>query len=187
MAKSPKRSQEDDTGTMPIEEMSEFIILANKMKVKLDDKRPFRKVECLNNVGVEPFKFKPHIILGTCLFDRLSSKEKLAVIAHELSHLKMRHVFVGAGSIVVSTMMILLSVPRGSWIASIMVLTALFMGFWVASYLCEYWADCVALRYTKDKDSFISAIRKLEPPERWNIDYETHPSINRRVAKLSRK
>lgn len=186
MAKSSKRSQKEDADILPIEEKSEFINLANIMKVKLNDKRPFRKVESLNNIGVEAFKLRPSVIVGMCLYERLDSKERLAIMAHEFAHLKMHHGLVRAGSIFMSVIIVLLTVPNGSCVSSIMIIMALFIGFWVASYFSEYWADTVAVQYTNDKDSFISALRKLESPERWTVDYESHPSISHRVAKLSK-
>lgn len=164
----------------------DFKALAKMMKVKLDDKRPFIKVECLDSIGVEAFKFKPHVIIGTRLYDRLSSKERLAVIAHEFAHIKMRHILVEAVSILALGIMVFHTVPSASLVSGIMVMTAIFMAFWISSHLCEYWPDSVAIRHTQDKDSLISALKKLEPPEKWNVDYETHPSTSQRTARLSK-
>ena len=185
------RRKKDGDEAIPHEESAAFSRLAKEMQVSLQDKRPFRKVKHLSNIGTQtwslkPFSLKPYIIIGEDLYDRLNRDERLSVIAHEFAHLKMHHHGIRSISVLVPFFLILWTAPLGI-VRAIMGITAALLGLWAASYLCEYSADRVAIRYVKDKASFISALKKTEPPDRWNVDYETHPSVNRRIARLSKE
>ena len=174
-----------------IEGLDDFIQLAKKMNVKLNKKNPFKKVRNLDNIGADLFERR--IILGDKLFDRLNHAERLAVVAHELAHFKMVHAGVQLASMLLLWVLMVLFLPQAPesmlllLISFFMQIVALFLGFSVSSYLCEYWADCVAVGYTKNKEAFISALQELDSSDKWDFEYVTHPSINSRVARLNMK
>jgi len=115
------------------------------------------------------------------------------VIAHELAHFKMNHALVQLGSILFAWILVYKCLPKEpesilvliiSWL---MVIAAIFLAFSISNYLCEYWADCVAIKHTKNKAAFISALKKLKPRDRWAVQYVDHPSTNCRVSRLNKK
>lgn len=174
-----------------IDGLDDFIKLAEQMKVKLNKKHPFKKVAMLDNIGADPNMMQ--IILGEILFNRLEHSERLAVIAHELAHLKMYHILVQLGSTLFALELIYKCLPKepGSLllitIYTLMMIAAMFLAYCASGYLCEYWADCVAVSYTKNKVAFISALKKLRQEDSWDIQYMEHPSINHRISRLNRK
>ena len=70
-------------------EISEFNDLAKRMGVKLHRKRPFGIRKGLNNAYANCLTGQ--IIFGEDLLQKLGSQERLALAAHEFTHLKQNH------------------------------------------------------------------------------------------------
>jgi len=187
-----KQTFKDRGETISKNDIDEFSRLARNMKVKLDNKRPYRKVKRLHDIGADLLRLRPRIILGEELYIALDDSERLAVMAHEFAHIKMKHLWVRVGSIAAALTLVLCGLPSYQlnlgqrFLCTGMILTTVFMAFWVSSYFCEYWADDVAAKYTKNKDVYVRALQKIQTENKWDSESVTHPSINSRVARLSK-
>lgn len=163
------------------------------------------------NAGFTGIGKAKRIILGDTLLYHFSEDEIETVFAHELGHYKHRHILLGILVGIASTFIGLFITSRLyagslSWFgfASITDLAALpLLGLWLSvfglvtsplgnalSRKHEREADRYAVRATKNKQAFISALRKLastnladpEPSKFVEFFFHSHPSIARRIA-----
>lgn len=163
------------------------------------------------NAGFTGIGKSKRIILGDTLVKEFSEEEIETVFAHELGHYKHKHIIVGIVVGILSTFIGLfvtaqlysVSLPWFGF-ASITDLAALpLLGLWlslfglvtspignVLSRKHEREADTFAVRTTKNKSAFISALRKLadtnladpDPHPLIEFLFHSHPSIARRIA-----
>jgi beta-lactamase regulating signal transducer with metallopeptidase domain len=63
--------------------------LTKEMKVKLDEKQPFVLRKGLNNAYYDLLHSR--IVLGDILFNKLETQERIALVTHELTHIKRNH------------------------------------------------------------------------------------------------
>jgi STE24 endopeptidase len=163
------------------------------------------------NAGFTGIGNAKRIILGDTLLYHFSEDEIETVFAHELGHYKHRHITIGIVVGVLSTFIGLFTTSKLYVLSlssfgfdSITNLAALpLLGLWLSifglvtsplgnalSRKHEREADRYAVRTTKNKHAFISALRKLastnlsdpEPSKFVEFFFHSHPSIVRRVA-----
>jgi STE24 endopeptidase len=166
------------------------------------------------NAGFTGIGKAKRIILGDTLLYHFSEEEIETVFAHELGHYKHRHIMIGMVVGVLSTFIGLFITSKLyavslSWFGfgAITDLAALpLLGLWLSVYGVvtsplgnalsrkhEREADRYAVRTTKNKHAFVSALRKLantnlsdpEPSRFVEFFFHSHPSIARRVAMVN--
>jgi Zn-dependent protease with chaperone function len=171
------------------EEFPEIIELAKDMEVELNDKKPLVLVENLNNIGYYPRNRQ--LILGKVLLKTLSHQEQRAVIAHEFAHakkwcgIKQWHSIRLLIFLFISFLLLYCTVPQQSQIIfGFLALSMLILVFIVISYWNEYSADSVAAKKTSI-ESTVMALKKTTTPQKWSVEYITHPSVNKRIARLN--
>jgi len=161
-----------------------FAMLAKRMSIELDKQHPFGLVKNLNNIGVNR---KRQIILGEDLLNKLDGSQQDAILAHEFAHLQkshlLREMLWACLPAVVVTLLIWFVWPQMLELAGVVGWAIMLMIAAIVSHLSEYEADKIAATYTQKK-SLISGLRKADCPNRWHFDYITHPSIERRIARL---
>lgn len=69
-------------------DMPDFMMLANKIGVKLNKRRPFGLRKGYNNAYAKP---NGQLVFGEILLQRLDREERLSLAAHELTHLRHGH------------------------------------------------------------------------------------------------
>lgn len=160
--------------------------LAERIGVKLNKKRPFGVIKGLNNAYSN--SLKNQVMLGEDLLKNLDKKQRLALVAHELTHLKQNHGsrFTIFSIIIAMLASISLSFSTGpAIISNLMIFATLIIAFVFISWKNEFDADKGAAYYV-NRESTISLLRNISPRSGWNEESETHPSINSRVSKLKR-
>jgi len=179
---------------IPEKDKAEFLQLAERMNIKLDSGQPFRKKAGMKNIGANVFRFRPYIIIGEELYNILEDSEKMSVMAHEFAHIRLLHLLIKVGSVGVMVALLMtiqqMYPPVGLCEKSIfgmMITIGGIVGLWIVTYVCEFWADSVAVDFTQDKQSFISMLKRLEEPDDRDRDFVTHPSTNDRIAKIDNK
>jgi len=182
-----------DSDEIPEEDIKAFLTLSRQMKVRLDDKKPFRYVQGLNDIGANIFQLKPYVLIDRAIYKTLDLNEKLSIMAHEFAHIKMCHIGFRALVVFIFLGVVYYTLPSsnlsilGRLIHLVTMLTAIFIALLISMYLGEYWADCVAMHYVQSKASFFSGIKKVVVPRLWGCDSITHPSINARISWINRK
>jgi Zn-dependent protease with chaperone function len=125
------------------------------------------------------------ITLDRKVFFALAPEERLALVAHELAHLRQHHslysVLMASGGSVVALLLLpspypVLSAP--AWAIGI-------SGMLIFRRLSEYQADQLAAKFA-DPQRLASALMKLSKERRSRVANLTHPSPSRRAAKLTR-
>lgn len=160
--------------------------LADEMKVKLNKKHPFALTEGLDNAFYDPLHGR--IVLGETIINKLETAERLALAAHELTHVKKNHYFIQfAGLPFILFIFVALTLRRElDWIFGLVFIASFCMLFPIVSRRMEYQADAGAASKTRI-DVVISQLRKTEDPKRWGRETVTHPSTNSRVNRLIRQ
>ena len=159
--------------------------LANTMGVKLHEALPFGIMEDFN--GARATLRPRQIIIGRNLFNRLEGQERLALVAHELTHLKENHSLKQILLPVLPAILACLTIPAEPRLISIAVIIATFTaGFAIVGKRNEHAADAGAAERTSNQ-IMISLLKKCSPPEKWSNDSETYPSIKIRIERLARK
>lgn len=167
-------------------EISEFRELAKQMGVRLHRKRPFGVKKGLNSAYAN--HLTKQIVFGEDLLQRLGMKECLALVAHELTHLKQNHWattfrwLVVAGLIVSSS----LSLAAGpAIVSSLICVAAMMIAFVFVNWGNEFAADRGA-GIQIGKVATISLLQSVVPASQWQHESETHPSIRSRISKLQK-
>jgi Zn-dependent protease with chaperone function len=129
--------------------------------------------------------WKDRIVLGEVLIQRLESQERMALVAHELTHVKKGHlvkeVLILPFIAIVITLLLLHREPDSVFCA---VCIALFLVlFPYISRRFEYEADAGAAHETSPTAT-ISLLKKTEVEERWGYESVTHPSIRAGLVEL---
>jgi Zn-dependent protease with chaperone function len=161
------------------EEMQKMV---KEMRVKLDKKHPFVVKIGLDNAYYDPMGGR--IGLGDVLLNRLVGQESMALVGHELTHIKKNHF------IKQFVLLFILYIPLGITLRREPDL--IFCAVWIALFLMlfpyvsrkfEFEADAGAA----DKSSpevIISMLKKTGTEEHWGRETVTHPSINSRIKRL---
>lgn len=170
-----------------IPEFTAYRELARQMGVKLNRKRPFGVQEGLKNAYADPLTGQ--VVIGDQLLRGLAPEQMLAVIAHELTHLKKNHAskMLLTGLLLACLVFAALShagAPRP--VAFLATFAAYMIAFVCVNQENEYSADSGAARQVGG-ESLIAALQEIVPRERWSIESETHPSVQDRVSRLRRK
>ena len=165
------------------EEMQKIV---KEMRVKLDKKHPFVLKVGLDNAYYDPLM--GHIALGDILFNKLETQERIAIVAHELTHTKRNHYAKQLFFLpVVLAILLILTLHREPDLVFWAVWIALFlMLFPHVSRRFEYEADAGAADKTSPEAS-ISSLKKTEVEERWGRETVTHPSIQSRIERLLKR
>lgn len=156
--------------------------LAERMRVKLDKEHPFVLRIGLDNAYYDLWNGR--IGLGDILVKTLERQERMALVGHELTHVKKNH-FVKLFVVLLLT-----------FIVSTFLLhrepDAVFCAVWIALFLAlfphlsrgfEYQADAGAAHET-DPATTISFLKKTDTEERWNRETVTHPSTRSRIRRV---
>lgn len=168
-------------------DMPEFKKIAEKMGVKLHNKHPFGIMKGLNNAYSIPLT--KQIIFGDVLLKKLGKQERLALAAHELTHIKQEHSFrhFPAFVLVVSVISLSLSLSPGpSIVSNLISVAALIIAFVFVNWKSEFDADSgaaiqVGARATTSLLDCIGSTGKKTQ------ESETHPSINSRISRIRAK
>jgi len=161
------------------EEMQKMV---KEMRVKLDKKHPFVLKMGLDNAYYDPLMGR--IALGDVLLNRLEGQERMALVSHELTHLKKNHFAKQIFLIFVLYIPLIITLHREQDLVFCAVWIALFlMLFPYVSRRFEYEADAGAADKTSPEAS-ISSLKKAEVEERWGRETVTHPSIESRIERL---
>jgi Zn-dependent protease with chaperone function len=180
-----------------MDEYSNFMRMAKEMGVEF--MCPFLEVKGLKNVGFDVSK--QQLVLGTDLWSQLTLEERNAIIAHEFAHAAKKHRipnwqycrralwFLLAAFLLWMTTKFALD-KTAFWFQFIfsllMASSLLTMIFTITGHNNEYEADLVAADKTNTQ-VFISALEHIEDsPDRRDVEYITHPSVNKRISRLQR-
>ncbi len=163
------------------------------------------------NAGFTGIGRSKRIILGDTLLRNFSPEEIETVFAHELGHYRYRHIIVGMAVGILSTFaglfvasrLYLWSMPWFGFTAMTDPAALPLLGLWLTVFSMvtsplgnmlsrkhEREADIYAVRTTRNKPAFISALRKLaqtnlaDPAPHPLVEFllYSHPSIARRIA-----
>lgn len=135
------------------------------------------------------------------LLKRMSQREVDYVMAHELTHLKLKHPaklgYALVGGWILGTVALSFSAPflHGSYVANyglMFIIISIFPYFWSRRF--EYSADAGAVAATADPRAAISALFKLSELNmmpihwsKWSEKWLTHPSSLRRARAIAQK
>ncbi len=189
--------------------------LCNKYKIDFEGIFTFNlsKNTKKANAGFTGIFKSKRIILSDTLMENFTDREILTVFAHELGHYKMKHI---SKNIIIGFVTILLTFYLTDNIYQkllnhwefyshykLSALPLLFLIFSILSLLLmplsnyisrifEYQADDFAIKSTQDKESFVSALKKLSkinladenPNPIIEFIFYSHPSIKKRIDKI---
>lgn len=166
---------------------AKFSDVAREQGVKLNSNRPFGVRKDYDNAYA--ILLTKQVIIGDLLLQRLSDQELLALLGHELTHIKQNHMV----RTVLWTMFVpaLVVLPLCFTVAPSMVrelvyCAAFFITFLFVSWHNEYSADAGAAAIAgPDATSYL--LQHVVPKEHWRRESETHPSVVNRVLKLKRQ
>lgn len=173
------------------DEYSSFTRMAKEMGVELTC--AFLKVRGLDNVGFDTSK--QQLVLGTNLWNEWNLEQQNAIVAHEFAHAAKWHripnwhnvriwlwCILAVFFVCMTTMGAL--AKEALWFQF---LFGLLMGFalvtlvlTIVSHHNEYAADLIAAERTNTQ-VLIEALGKIPLPD---VEYITHPSIDKRIARL---
>lgn len=158
--------------------------LVDRMGVKLDRKHPFVLKLGLDNAYSDPLMRR--VVLGDVLLDRLETQERMALVSHELTHLKQNHIIKQILPLFVLYIPLVFTLRREQdfvfgavWIALFMILLP------YVSRRFEYEADACAVGEISPEAN-ISLLKKTEAEERWDFETVTHPSIQSRIDRIEK-
>lgn len=150
--------------------------------------------------GCTAYVIGKHLVLGLELLKKLTFNERQAVVAHELGHIKEKHVLFR-----LVLMIPLLAIPFYSWstlyspifftesitqiILTVMIDVA-FLAYTILimilpNWFSEFRADTIAARFT-GKENIKLALLKFADEEKLGVASETHPSIYDRVKRIEK-
>jgi Zn-dependent protease with chaperone function len=158
--------------------------LVDRMGVKLDKKHPFTLKLGLDNAYSDPVMRR--VFLGDALLGKLETQERMALISHELAHLKGYHNIKRILPFFALYIPLVFTLPREQdvvfgavWIAFFMIL------FPHISRRFEYEADARAVREI-GPEANISLLKKAETEEGQDCETVTHPSIQSRIKRIEK-
>jgi len=160
--------------TVEIPIPNEIFSLANQMKVKI---KKLKVRPDLNNAYV----MGESVVLGEELVKNLNKTEIIAVVAHELAHIKGKHFavrFLSAISFSFFAYMAWMDLPPIMQLTS--TLAYLIVCMIAPNWILETRADRTAIRFV-GKKHLRSALRKLVKKEDRNKSSEEHPSVANRT------
>jgi STE24 endopeptidase len=167
------------------------------------------------NAALTGFGNSKTILLGDTLLKNFTTSEITTVVAHELGHLKKKHILkllllsaffslfiLKFSNLLLNFLFLKLNISMGS----IHVLPLLLIYLTVISFILlplqnlysrklEYEADSFAIQITKDKESFVSALNKLAdlnlanktPHPLIEAIFYSHPSIFKRIKAIKER
>ncbi len=164
------------------EEMQKVV---KDMGVKLGKKHPFVLKMGLDNAYYDPMG--GHIGLGDILLNRLVGQEPIALVSHELTHIKKNHHMKQFFLLLALCIPLAVTLRREPDLVFGVVWIALFLTlFPYVSRMFEFEADAGAADQTSTEVS-ISLLKKMEVEERWDRESVTHPSIDSRIERLRKR
>ena len=135
------------------------------------------------------------VMLTDYLLKHLTKREVDAIVAHELTHLKRKHLAVRA--VIFGTVLYLSIAIAGQWmrLGQVPLLLAIvFVAFYFVARINEWTADAGAVKITGDPEAMITGLVKVtrlnKLPIRWSKWNEwlmTHPSTMRRAEVIAKK
>jgi Zn-dependent protease with chaperone function len=158
--------------------------LVDRMGVKLNKKHPFILKLGLDNAYSDPLMRR--VVLGDTLLAKLETQERMALISHELTHLKENHNIKRILPLFIFYIPLVFTLRREQdlvfgavWIALFMILLP------YVSRRFEYKADACAVDETSPEAN-ISLLKKVEAEEHWDYETITHPSIQSRIDRIEK-
>lgn len=168
--------------TYKISDYEEMQKIVQEMKVKLNKKHPFVVKMGLDNASYDPLMGR--IVLGDVLLKKLKGQERMALVSHELTHVKKNHLGKQFAPLLVLYIPLSITLHREQDLVFCLVWIALFlMVFPYISRMFEYEADAGAADKTSPEAS-ISYLKKAEVEENRGRETVTHPSIEKRIQRL---
>lgn len=167
-------------------EVPAFKELAKQMGIKLHSKRPFGIRKGFDNAYAS--HITRQVVFGEELLQRLGSQERLALAAHEFTHLKQNHwfkLFLLSLTVLMLVSWSLSLVGAPAIVMNLTCVAALVITFVFVSWRNEYAADAGASAYAGE-DATVSLLKGLRPPDQQRRESETHPSVHDRISKLQR-
>lgn len=179
--------------------------LAGEMGIKVMDvfEIDFSKTTKKSNAALVGWGNTRRVILTDNLINEFTPGEVSVVVAHELAHHKLKHVWALAALSAFLTLLFFFLVSRLAWVSfsGMSIFPSLWLAFIIYGLVTmplangysrklEKEADILALETTRSKDAFVSLLRKLaeknlsdENPNKF-IEYMLydHPPISKRIA-----
>jgi len=175
--------------------------LANNMKVKLDEEKPFGIKPDWYSTSINVYK--KHVIFGETLLDDLNEDEQKNLAAHEFSHLKYHHfywIIIVSFGIYAIVSLVLAKYVFPNELSLFIGLIPLFAMFIMIGKWQEYQADMKAVSFTKDKKSMLSLLDKLyqmktkqdagklpPPTIMERVSRILHPSLVNRIRRIEKQ
>jgi Zn-dependent protease with chaperone function len=161
------------------------------MRVKLHKSKPFGLQK--SNITSQIIPFKKQVIFGEKFLSRLTNKQKLAVAAHELTHIKYYH---ECARLIVLIMIVtcvkfFLFPSTNISISAIIVIIIIFVILVPISWIIEFLADRGAAKQI-DKNSIITVLQLLQLDSKKIKFYEfilgfiLHPPFSFRIFFLEK-
>jgi len=159
---------------------------------------PLEEIKIINIKEKNAFATRKGIVFTKGLLDTLNQGEIMSVAAHELAHMRGKHVaykfFATMGVMTVLmiewlrfTSPILLNETITQLVLQTMIDVALLAFLFVAmiplNWIAELRADKAAVKF-EGKENMRSALRKLTKPGEHDQPCETHPSIKQRIKHI---
>lgn len=173
-------------GAISWRDIPEFTELAERMGVRLHRARPFGVMKGLNNAFANPITRQ--VVFGGQLLQRLQSQERLALGAHEFTHIKEQHFLKMLPWLFVGPMLVGLSLsltPSPAIIVNLACFAIFVVIFVFASWRNEFAADAGAASQA-GQEAAILLLQKLANPDDWERESETHPAIRERICRLGK-
>ncbi len=166
---------------------TEFRALAETEGIKLNKKRPFGLRKDFDNAYANPLTMQ--IVVGEKLGQRLGDGHLIALIGHEVTHIKQQHHLKMLFLTMVVPALLTLPLMRAGTpriVHDVVLYAMFFMIFLFISWHNEYDADAGAARIAGTKNT-IALLRKIAPKRQWRYESETHPSVHSRILKLKKR
>jgi len=165
-------------------EFAIFKALAASQDVQLNKKKPFGVRKNFNNAYANPLTRQ--IIIGDLLIKKLGDGHLVALMGHEMTHIKRNHHL----KMMFWTFLVPTLIATPLWIIrspdimyQIVFYATFFIVFLLISWHNEYDADLGSAKIAGFKNT-IALLRKIVPRRQWRHESETHPSIHNRILKL---
>jgi Zn-dependent protease with chaperone function len=174
--------------------MNTMVELANRMDVKLHPTKSLEIVPGLRNAKSAPcpffsghkVRFGGTVQIGCTILCGLTNPALKSVLAHELAHLRRRHLKKSLLSLIVFVPVLVYGFLSGSMppiISIFLTLTVWALVFSLISWRNEYEADAVGAEYV-GKKPMADALEEIARLLHRTRDTVTHPSFKKRRSRL---
>ncbi len=172
---------------------SDFV---NKFNIKLKSLRVLKTSDCkMANAWVTGIR-KNQIFVTDYLINNFTIKEVKGVLAHEIGHVKKKHIYYRFAIIIfllISSHYIGVYFENFYWAELIYILISITFIFTILFRYQENEADLYAIENTDDPYAYLSALEKLVhlntstlKVRKFEEKMHTHPSIDKRIARLKK-